>query len=95
MSKIKKSNQILAGFALETEDLLKNGQSKLERKKLDFIVLNQSSESNPAFGTNSNQISILDQDGTVQNYPKLEKFEIAAIISEKLLQKFNSLVQDE
>jgi len=85
MGKLKRNDQILAGFALETENLIANGQSKLERKNLDFIVLNQSSAANPAFGVQDNEVSILDKGGTLQCYPKLDKEQIAAIICDKLL----------
>jgi len=95
MGKLKRNDQILVGFALETENLIANGQSKLERKNLDFIVLNQSSASNPAFGVQDNEVSILDKGGTLQSYPKLDKEQIATIICDKLLTEINAMTLEQ
>ena len=85
MGLLKRNSQVLIGFALETEDLLNNGRKKLEKKNLDFIVLNQSTRDNPAFGTPDNQIAILKRDGNVEWQPLMDKSAIAALINDRLL----------
>lgn len=61
LGKIKKENQILAGFALETNDEYQNAQSKLERKNFDFIVLNSLNDKGAGFRHDTNKISIIDR----------------------------------
>ncbi|MEL6534899.1 MAG: bifunctional phosphopantothenoylcysteine decarboxylase/phosphopantothenate--cysteine ligase CoaBC [Bacteroidota bacterium] len=55
----KKVGQLLVGFALETNNALANAQGKLEKKNLDFIVLNSPSEEGTGFGHDTNRITIL------------------------------------
>lgn len=72
-----KTKQILIGFALETSNGIENAKSKIIKKNLDFIILNQTSEDNPAFGVDTNIVSIIDKQGEIYNYPKLDKHKIA------------------
>lgn len=58
----KKQNQILVGFALETNDQVANAMKKLQSKNLDFIVLNSPNDPHSAFGYETNKITILDRD---------------------------------
>jgi phosphopantothenoylcysteine decarboxylase / phosphopantothenate---cysteine ligase len=57
----KTNEQILVGFALETNNVEANALSKLQSKNLDFIVLNSPNDSNSAFGYDTNKITILDK----------------------------------
>ncbi len=57
---LKQKNQLLIGFALETNNELENAKKKIKNKNLDFIVLNSLSNSNPAFKVNDNQITIIN-----------------------------------
>lgn len=66
----KSTNQILVGFALETDQEETNALHKLERKKLDFIVLNSLRDPGAGFATDTNKITILDK------YNKITKFEL-------------------
>lgn len=56
----KKSHQLFAGFALETNNALENAKSKLESKNFDFIILNSLQKENQVFGSDYNKITILD-----------------------------------
>ncbi len=58
-----KKDQFLVGFALETQDALKNAKSKLEKKNLDLIVLNSLKDDGVDFGSNTNKITIIDRQG--------------------------------
>jgi len=66
----KHPDQLLVGFALETNNLLENGKAKLERKNLDFIVINQPETGKTGFGADTNKITLLD------NHNNLTKFEL-------------------
>jgi phosphopantothenoylcysteine decarboxylase/phosphopantothenate--cysteine ligase len=58
----KTSEQILVGFALETNDEEQNAISKLQRKNLDFIVLNSLNDAGAGFKKDTNKVTIIDRD---------------------------------
>ncbi len=72
-----KGNQLLVGFALETQDALKHAKSKLEKKNLDLIVLNSLEDQGVAFGADSNKITIIDQSHNHYEY-ELKSKELVA-----------------
>lgn len=80
----KRKNQILVGFAAETEDIFRNAQEKLVAKNLDLLVLNEISETNPAFGCEENQVYLVRSDG-VRKLEKMNKAHIAAVIWDDLI----------
>jgi phosphopantothenoylcysteine decarboxylase / phosphopantothenate---cysteine ligase len=61
LGQLKKENQILVGFALETTDEKANAQKKLQKKNLDFIVLNSLNDAGAGFGVDTNKITIIGQ----------------------------------
>lgn len=63
LGKVKKSNQFIVGFALETNNEIENAKGKLNNKNADAIVLNSLSDNGSGFGYDTNKISILDKDG--------------------------------
>lgn len=65
IGKLKKS-QILVGFAAESENLFENAKGKLERKNLDFIVVNDIKSSNTGFKSDFNEVTIISKDATVK-----------------------------
>ncbi len=81
---MKRSDQALVGFALETIDEKKHAQGKLEKKKLDFIVLNSLNDKGAGFRCDTNKISILDREGCV-DYELKSKAEVAYDIVDHLL----------
>ena len=64
LSKLKKSNQKMIGFALETENEIVNAKIKLEKKKLDAIVLNSMSNENTCFNSEKNKIHFITKSKT-------------------------------
>lgn len=84
LGKKKKDNQLLIGFAAESEDLIENAQSKLRKKKADYIIANDISNKNIAFGSDQNQVSILSEEGSV-NLALAKKEKIAHKIFDYLL----------
>ncbi|HSJ13431.1 MAG TPA: bifunctional phosphopantothenoylcysteine decarboxylase/phosphopantothenate--cysteine ligase CoaBC [Longimicrobiales bacterium] len=76
---------MIVGFALETEDLLANGRSKLERKGLDLIVLNSANEPGAGFDVETNRVSLLDARGALETLPLLSKDEVAERVLDRVV----------
>jgi phosphopantothenoylcysteine decarboxylase/phosphopantothenate--cysteine ligase len=80
----KKANQVLVGFALETDNELSNAQGKLKNKNLDFIVLNSLQDKGAGFGTDTNKITIIDKQGTIKKFKLKSKADVAKDIVNKI-----------
>lgn len=80
---IKRTGQVLVGFALETENEEANASLKMQRKGFDFIVLNSLKDEGAGFGVDTNKVSILEKE-TTESLPLLSKKEVARIIVNKL-----------
>ena len=83
LGKMKRENQRLIGFALETNDEQANAQDKLKRKNFDFIVLNSLRNEGTCFQSDENQISIISPQGQ-KDYERKPKSEVAADIITEL-----------
>ena len=83
----KTENQILVGFALETENEIENANQKLETKNLDFIVLNSLNDNGAGFGLTTNKITILNGKGIVHQGVLKTKQEVASDILDVILNK--------
>lgn len=83
LGQMKKQGQLLVGFALETNDEEANAQKKLQKKNLDFIVLNSLQRKGTCFQSDDNQISILSANGQV-DFDKKPKTEVAKDIVNEL-----------
>ncbi len=77
LGKRKSPHQQLVGFALETNDELTHAQGKLQRKNLDFIVLNSLRNPGAGFAHDTNQVTLLFADGTRKDFPLKSKAEVA------------------
>ncbi len=84
LGEIKRNNQILLGFALESNDELNNAISKLEKKNLDFIVLNSLKDNNSCFNTDTNKITIINKKHETTAFPLKDKKEVASDIIDYL-----------
>lgn len=76
----KRAGQTLVGFALETDNETANALDKLERKNLDYIVLNSLRNAGTCFGTDNNQVSVIARNGERRDYGLKPKAEVAADI---------------
>nr|A0A2I9.1 RecName: Full=Cysteine/Cysteine sulfinic acid decarboxylase; AltName: Full=Cysteine decarboxylase; AltName: Full=L-cysteine sulfinate decarboxylase; Short=CSD; AltName: Full=Sulfinoalanine decarboxylase [unidentified prokaryotic organism]ABJ80896.1 Undec1A [uncultured microorganism] len=85
LGKMKKKNQLLVGFALETDDEITNASSKLKRKNLDMIVLNSLKDPGAGFGHETNRITIIDKSNNIDKFELKTKGEVAADIIRKIL----------
>ena len=83
LGQMKQQGQLLVGFALETNDEEANAQKKLQKKNLDFIVLNSLQRKGTCFQSDDNQISILSANGQV-DFDKKPKTEVAKDIVNEL-----------
>ena len=83
LGRMKREGQLLVGFALETNDEHQNAQHKLEKKNLDFIVLNSLRNAGTCFKSDENQISIISRQGQ-KDYEKKSKAEVASDIIDEL-----------
>jgi phosphopantothenoylcysteine decarboxylase/phosphopantothenate--cysteine ligase len=79
-----KKDQVLVGFALETNDLELNAQKKLNKKNLNFIVMNTLMDPGAGFGHDTNKISILDDHNNFKSFELKSKKEVAKDIIDYL-----------
>ena len=84
LGKMKKQNQIIVGFALETNDEVENARKKLLHKNMDFIVLNSLNDEGAGFGYDTNKITIIDRNNTVDKFELKSKDEVAKDILNKV-----------
>ena len=88
---ISKNNKhrprLVAGFSAETENLIKNSISKMQKKNCDLIFANDVSKKNIGFNSDYNKVSVIDKKGNIKILPKNKKSFIAKKIAEILLDK--------
>lgn len=77
LGKLKTEQQLLVGFALETQDEKSNALDKMKRKNLDFIVLNSLQDAGAGFGVDTNKITILTKDNKAVDFQLKMKTEVA------------------
>lgn len=72
-----KEQQFLVGFALETNNELENAKSKLKRKNLDLIVLNSLQDKGAGFKSDTNKVTLIDKNKTINTFELKSKTEVA------------------
>ncbi len=77
LGQMKRTDQIIVGYAAETHDIFENARKKLKKKNLDLLVLNEISSQNPAFSVDDNQVYLV----TAEGFRKLEKMEKSTLAS--------------
>lgn len=85
---VKRHEQFLVGFALETNDEEANAKAKMERKNFDFIVLNSLQDPNSGFGFDTNKISIIHRSGLQKQYELKSKLAVA----DDIVNEINTLI---
>jgi phosphopantothenoylcysteine decarboxylase/phosphopantothenate--cysteine ligase len=81
----KKKNQLLVGFALETDNELEHAKEKIKKKNLDLIVLNSLNDAGAGFNTNTNKVPIIDSKMKVKEFSLKEKTEVAKDIVQEII----------
>lgn len=89
LGKLKRDTQILAGFALETENEIENASGKLRRKNLDLIVLNSLRDQGAGFGYDTNRITLIDSNNNIDKFELKSKEEVARDILDKIVSMLN------
>ena len=87
---VKRKDQLLVGFALETNNEQQNAEGKLERKNFDFIVLNSLNDVGAGFRHDTNKISIIDRKSRT-DYPLKSKTKVAVDIIDRLSNELKHL----
>ena len=77
--------RVVVGFAAETQDLLENARAKLQRKRLDLIAANDVSAPDAGFGVDTNRVTLLSADGTLEALPLMSKNEVAHAVWERVV----------
>ncbi len=85
LGKEKRPEQVLVGFALETDNEAVNASEKLTRKNLDMIVLNSLRDKGACFGTDTNKVSIIRSDKSRTDFALKDKSEVAGDIIDEIL----------
>lgn len=80
----RREDQVLIGFAAETENLVENATDKLLCKNLDFIVANNLSESGSGFACDTNEVKIIGRNGKVEELPRMTKEKVAEAILDRV-----------
>lgn len=91
LGRVKRKDQVICGFAAESEALLSNATQKLKRKNLDMIVGNDISVPDIGFGSDDNAVIILSADGTRENLPRMPKRAIAEHLCDLLSERFQAM----
>ena len=80
----RRRHQILVAFAMETEEGESRAKEKLQRKKCDFIVLNNLFAEGAGFGVDTNVVTLIDADGGVEALEKMPKLAVADRILDRV-----------
>lgn len=85
ISSIKLENQIIVGFALESENLNNYAEKKLLTKNADFIIGNYANKENSGFGGDNNTITIYTKKSAPKNFPPMSKFKCAEVLLQEII----------
>ena len=89
----KPKGQFLCGFSMETENMIENSRKKLEKKNLDLIVANNLKEQGAGFGTDTNIVTLLSKEDTIQ-LPIMSKEEVADRLLDYIVEEFHCKKKD-
>ena len=85
LGKQKQTNQIMVGFALETNNAFENAERKLKEKNMDFIVLNNLEDKGAGFAYDTNKVTFLDKNGLITRFDMKSKIDVAHDIIDKII----------
>jgi len=78
--------RLVVGFAAESEELVSNARAKLEEKDLTLVVANDITALDAGFEVDTNQVTLIDAEGGVQELPLMTKTEVAESVLQRVLQ---------
>ena len=82
----KRKGQFICGFSMETQNMIENSRAKIDKKNIDMIVANNLKQSGAGFGTDTNIVTIITKDETIQ-LEKMPKEEVSVKILDFILKK--------
>ena len=88
--KTAKGHFVRVGFAAESQNLVANAKAKVDSKKLDLIVANDITAEGSGFGSDTNQVTLIDRDLVVEELPLLSKYDV----SNRILDRVKDLFRD-
>ena len=86
--KTANGNFVRVGFAAESQNLVENAKIKVESKKLDLIVANDITAEGSGFGSDTNQVTLIDRDLVVEELPLLSKYDVSNRILDRVIGLF-------
>ena len=89
---LKSPKSLKVGFALETSNGEKNAKSKLESKKLDYIILNYANEENAGFDSNTNHLFLYSKEGYKKEFDLDTKYRLSLDLIKTILIHFTLLL---
>ena len=84
-----KGDKVIVGFSVETENVIENSKLKLNDKSLDLIVVNNPKEKGAAFAHDTNKVSIIDREGSVEELGLRSKSELSILIIDRVSNLLN------
>ena len=90
LGQTRRKGQFICGFAMETQDMLKNATDKLTSKNVDMIVANNLKVAGAGFGTDTNVVTLIRKDG-VRQLPIMSKDEVAKTILDEALEAMSEM----
>ncbi|NPV52520.1 MAG: bifunctional phosphopantothenoylcysteine decarboxylase/phosphopantothenate--cysteine ligase CoaBC [Firmicutes bacterium] len=82
----RKGGRLLVGFAAETRDVVESARDKLARKNLDMIIANDVSKEDAGFNAETNAVTIIKKDGSIEEVPLLPKRQVAERVLDAVAQ---------
>jgi phosphopantothenoylcysteine decarboxylase/phosphopantothenate--cysteine ligase len=82
-----KGNRMLVGFAAETTNIISQAKIKLDKKNLDLIVVNNALQRKGGFGSDRNEVTLIDHEGKIEALPLMDK----EVLADKILDKIKQL----
>ena len=84
ISSKESGNIVKVGFAAESENIIENGSAKISKKGLDFIVANDITAADSGFSVDTNKVTIIHADGTIEKLPLMSKYEVGNAILDRV-----------
>ena len=85
----RKKTSLIVGFALETNDGLRNAREKLKSKSLDLVVLNNANEAGAGFGVDTNRVTLINRDGKQEELELMSKTDLAEVLLDRIEEELN------
>jgi phosphopantothenoylcysteine decarboxylase/phosphopantothenate--cysteine ligase len=82
----RRPEQLIVGFAAETERLLENAATKLHEKRLDLLVANDVTQEGAGFDVDTNIVTLVFPDGRQKPLAKMSKFDVANRILDEIVE---------